>query len=142
MPRRPSTRTILRRLANAIADQAAANPEFDAEIRLILDQSPQDALRNRPDRSVSMKTKDIVHDPFEAWEQKREDFPAWLETLSVSELRAIVRTNGFDPARLSDRWRSKGRFIDLISRRVESRKSQGDVFLRYGEGENEDLLQR
>lgn len=46
---------------------------------------------------------------------------ARLDKLPLADLRALVRANGYDPARESARWRSVARFTDLI---VEKAKAQ------------------
>jgi len=78
-------------------------------------------------------------DPFETYKQQgAEKLQSWLNELSLQELRAIVRQQRFDPSRLSDKWKTKERFIQLILERVVSRSKQGDSFRFYGKESSED----
>ncbi len=51
-----------------------------------------------------------------------------LEDLTPNELINIIKKFGFDPSRKSYRWRKKERLIDLITQRIKSSTSRGDVF--------------
>jgi hypothetical protein len=116
----------LKRLADLLADEAERNPEFASVLNDIL--GPSSAL-GKPKRSA----KSEAPDPFEAFQLKGPDeFRAWLNELSISELKAIVRKQRFDPSRLSDKWKTKERFVQLIIDRVDSRSKQGDAFRFYG----------
>jgi hypothetical protein len=54
-----------------------------------------------------------------------------LQELDLHELRSIVRTHRLDPTRLSDKWKTQERLIDLIVDRVEARAKQGETFRQY-----------
>lgn len=49
---------------------------------------------------------------------------ARLSSLSLADLRAIVRANKYDPERESARWRSVARFADLIVERAKTQLEQ------------------
>ncbi len=125
-------RQRLRRLADLLADEAERNTEFGSMLADLLGvQSAQD----KPKKSEKFR----VPDPFDAFRARGHDgFREWLDALSVQELRAIVRQQRFDPSRLSDKWKTKRRFTQLIMDRVESRSKQGDVFRFYGKDTGED----
>lgn len=121
-----SLRKQLRRFADLLADEAERNPEFADSLLTLL---TVDGVREKRKRSE----KRTAPDPFEIFRTKGADkFRQWLNDLSVQDLRGIVRQHRFDPTRLSDKWKTKERFIQLICERVESRSKQGDVFRFYG----------
>ncbi len=121
-------RETLRKLADAIADEAEGNPEFATVLAGILLSSSAPSHPNQEKRTL-----EHLRDPFEVYALEGEEgLRSWLESLSTQELRAIVRSNAFDPSRLSDKWKSKERFVALILQQVEGRTRRGSSFLHYG----------
>ncbi|MBI4295248.1 MAG: hypothetical protein HY669_03680 [Chloroflexi bacterium] len=119
-------RRRLKTLADAIADEAERNPEFAKSVNDLFGIAPAQETKRK-------NGKTLVPDPFEVLRLKgNEGFNQWLNALSIQELRAIVRQQRFDPSRLSDKWKTKDRFVLLIIGRVESRSKQGDTFRSYG----------
>jgi hypothetical protein len=119
---------VLRKLADLIADEAERDSGFAAALSDVLGSSPSPV---QPARRATNAVS--IPDPFDVYRTKNpEEFRTWLNGLTIDELRAIVREHRFDPSRLSDRWKTKERFIKVISERVESRSKQGDVFRHYG----------
>jgi hypothetical protein len=119
-------RRRLKLLADLLADEAERNPEFASALVEILGGTLP------PKKSIRAE-KIQAPDPFEALRLKgNEEFQKWLNDLSIKELKAIVRQQRFDPSRLSDKWKTKDRFVQLILDRVESRSKQGEAFRFYG----------
>jgi len=119
-------RRLLHRLADLIADEAERNQRFAAELHEI--------LGTREGGPKKPRTQPPPEDPFEMYRTKGEEgFKSWLETLDVATLKAMVRQHRLDPSRLSDKWKTKERFVSLIVERVPARLKQGDVFRHYGD---------
>jgi isoleucyl-tRNA synthetase len=120
-------RRRLKLLAQLVWEEAERNPEFaKALAELLAVQSTGEKPKKR--------AKTPALDPFEVFREKGIDgFRAWLNELSLEDLRNIVRQQRFDPSRLSDKWKTKERFVQLVLERVESRSKQGDVFRFYGQ---------
>jgi len=59
-----------------------------------------------------------------------ETLRARLSTLTPTELHGVIRTHRLDPARISARWTSAARLIDLIVAQVRARADHGKAFSR------------
>jgi hypothetical protein len=118
----------LRQLTSVIVAEAERNPQFAKELYHILGEVQQSARR----KATATTDTGKVPDPFEAWSRLGpDDFNDWLQALSIEQLRAIVRENRFDTSRLSDKWKKREKFIELIAAAVASRSAHGDVFRHY-----------
>ena len=70
-------------------------------------------------------------DPFALLRERGEPgLRAALETLDLASLRAIVRMHRLDPARISARWTTRERVIELIVTQVQARVNHGKAFSR------------
>jgi hypothetical protein len=58
-----------------------------------------------------------------------EEFRFWLRSLDLPTLRAIVKSNGFDVARVSHRWTDPDKFTALIAEQTAARLKRGSGFL-------------
>lgn len=124
---RKHLRKLFKQLADLLVDEADRNPDFEIALTEIF---------NLPDDKSSGKGKIVeedLPDPFEAYSNKTpEAFEEWLKTLSVEELRGIVRLHRFDSAGRSNNWKTPKKLIELISQRVAGRAKQGTTFRQYG----------
>lgn len=98
-------------IANAARDDAAVR---DAVRDAILDSGLFDVFG-------SGETLDVV-DILDAGGE--DALRARLSSLSLADLRGIVRANKYDPERESARWRSVARFVDLIVERAKVQLEQ------------------
>ena len=62
-------------------------------------------------------------------EKGEEEFTFWLHSLDLPILKAIVKANGFDPAKTSLRWRESDKFVHLIVDQTRARLRRGSAFL-------------
>lgn len=112
------------RLLRAIAKKIENNPEILNDLNLEISEIP-----------TTKKKKIYEHveiDIFSIYSVNGEKaLRNELEKLSMSQLKTIIRQNGFDPTKLSDKWRNKKRLIELIVDRVKSRSTKGQVFRDY-----------
>jgi hypothetical protein len=70
-------------------------------------------------------------DPFAALRSGGEDgLRAALGAVEVPDLHRIVRTHRLDPARISARWTTRERLVELIITQVRARASHGQAFAR------------
>jgi len=123
----------LRRFAELIVQEAERNEEFAKELANVLGiTESESSIRRKRDSSG------VEVDPFDVLREKGiEGFRAWLNSLSIDMLRSIVRQHRLDSSRLSDRWKTKARFVELICERIDARSRHGDTFRRYGQ-DNKD----
>ena len=72
----------------------------------------------------------VVPDVFAAMQEKGEgEFRFWLRSLDIATLKAIVKKNGFDPAKVSTRWTEPDKFVVLIAEQLVARLKRGSAFL-------------
>jgi hypothetical protein len=62
-------------------------------------------------------------------EKGEEEFRFWLRSLNLRVLKAIVKTNGFDPGKASQRWTEPDKFVELIAEQTAARLRRGSAFL-------------
>jgi hypothetical protein len=58
-----------------------------------------------------------------------EEFRLWLRSLDLSTLKAIIKMNGFDPGKASQRWTDPNKFVALVAGQAVSRVERGSTFL-------------
>ncbi len=106
--------------------EATHNPEFAAKLQDIMAVLPTRSTRlpRPPEIAVS------IPDVFAALQEKGEvEFGFWVRTLDVPTLKAVIRTNGFDPAKASQRWTDPDKFVGLVIEQTVSRMKRGSAFL-------------
>lgn len=83
-------------------------------------------------RSASGASEDAAPpDPFALLREQGEDgLRAALARLELGVLRQVVRQHRLDPARISARWTTRERVVDLIVTQVRARSDHGRAFAR------------
>jgi hypothetical protein len=118
--------TFLRELLALVDEEAARNPEFAAKLDALTATLP--ARPARPARPP--KAAVLVPDVFTVLQEKGEiEFGFWARTLDIPTLKAIIRTNGFDPAKASQRWTDPDKFVALVVDQTLARMKRGSAFL-------------
>jgi len=119
---------IAKKVANLlrlIAKKIEENPQILDDLHLTIKEVPTPKKKKRKSRSIGINI-------FEIYSEKGENgLIIELQKLSVPQLKNIIRQNGFDPTKLSEKWRKKDRLIDLIVNKVKSRSEKGRVFKGY-----------
>ena len=70
-----------------------------------------------------------VVDPFAVFSDAGEEgVRRSLSQLSIEQLKDIVAQHGMDRSKLAMKWRTSGRFVDLILETVAARSRKGDAF--------------
>ena len=119
---------IAKKVANllrSIAIKIEKNPEFLNDLNLTIEEVPTPKKKKRKSKGTEINIFEIYSD------KGKDGLILELEKLSVSQLKDIIRQNGFDPTKLSEKWRKKDRLIDLIVSKVKSRSEKGQVFKDY-----------
>lgn len=117
---------ILRDLLALVDEEATRNPEFAAKLDAIMAALP--ARPARPPRPPKIAI--TVPDVFAALQEKGEvEFGFWIRTLDVPTLKAVIRANGFDPAKASQRWTDPDKFVALVTDQTLARMKRGSAFL-------------
>ena len=120
---------ILRDLVALLDAESERNPEFAARLETILAGLPEKPAK----KSDSSKPIIVAPDVFSALEQKGEaEFRFWVRSLDIPTLKAIIKLNGFDPAKASHRWSDPDKFVALVADQTIARSKRGSAFLRSG----------
>ena len=128
--------TALRDLLALVDEEAARNPEFAAKLDSLMAALP--ARPARPPRPP--KPAVSFPDVFAALQEKGEsEFGFWLRTLDIPTLKAVIRANGFDPAKASQRWTDPDKFVALVMDQTVARMKRGSAFLPP-KTENQSLI--
>jgi hypothetical protein len=118
--------TILRDLLSVVEDEANRNPEFALKLNALMAELP-----SRPARQPRLpKITVTIPDVFAIFQEKGEqEFAFWVRTLDIPTLKAVIRTNGFDPAKASQRWTDPDKFAALVIEQTGARMKRGSSFL-------------
>lgn len=118
--------TVLRDLLAIIDDEANRNPEFASKLEAVMAQLP-----SRPARPPRLpKPTVVVPDVFAELQAKGElEFGFWMRSLDIPTLKAIIKKNGFDPAKAAQRWTDPDKFIGLVIEQTLARLKRGSSFL-------------
>ena len=134
-----------------LADRAEADPTFAAQLTQALGESGLLTPKAAPATRARRARKDNPHGPGDAnvlaataaaapaaaeppdpFALLREGgvtgLRAHLAPLDIADLRAIVRSCRFDPARISARWKDRERVIELIVSQTQARANHGKAF--------------
>ena len=117
---------VLRDLLALLDEEANRNPDFAAKLNAIMAELPaRPARSSRPPKTVT-----TLPDVFAALQEKGEDeFRFWVRTFDIPTLKAIIRSNGFDPAKSSQRWTNPDKFVGLVVEQAVARMKRGSAFL-------------
>ncbi len=117
---------ILRKFLALVDDEASRNQEFAAKLEAVMAELP--ARPTRPPRPP--KTAVAVPNVFGVLQEKGEtEFGFWIRTLDIPTLKAVIRANGFDPAKASQRWTDPDKFAGLVIEQTVARLKRGSAFL-------------
>ena len=86
---------------------------------------------NKKHAKTKASAEDIdVPDVLKTFQDKGEsEFRFWLRDFDLATLKAIVKANGFDPGKNSQRWTEPDKFIALIAEQTAARLRRGSTFL-------------
>lgn len=117
-------RKVMHRLVDVICDEAESNSRLAERLQTALGLTGEDTKR-APKKQAAL-------DPFAVLEEHGvSGLRRQLDDMDLNNLRTIVRLHRLDPSRLSDKWKTRDRFIDLVVERVEARAKQGSAFRDY-----------
>jgi hypothetical protein len=119
---------VLRDLVALLEEEAGRNPAFAERLEEITEALPERFSR-RPGRAKLNEPANVPDVLAEFQARGAEEFRFWLRDFSLPVLKAIVKRNGFDPARLSQKWADPDKFLNLICEQVYARLKRGSSFL-------------
>lgn len=127
----------------ALAAQAESDATFATQIAAALRESGLMTASETPTaprakrtgarraglKEAPSETQAAPPDPFALLRERGESgLRAALDASDLNVLRAIVRANRLDPARISSRWTARERVISLIVDQVRARANHGKAF--------------
>lgn len=120
----------LRALVELVEDEAARNPAFAQRLEAVIADLPAGTTTKKPSKSKDSAEDIEIPDVLKAFQRKGEsEFRFWLRDFDITTLKAIVKTNGFDPGKNSQRWTEPDKFIALITEQTAARLRRGSSFL-------------
>jgi len=118
---------VLDDLVALIKEEAARNPSFAERLEAITADIPSHSVKR------ATKPKPPALAPPEVFavcqEKGEEEFRFWLRSLDLRTLKAVVKTNGFDPGKISRNWTEPDKFVTLIAEQTIARLRRGSGFL-------------
>ena len=130
MPRHQKLSTLLRDIAQLVDEEASVNPEFAARLDAFLTATVGGAQQSAKSRARVPLHSVVVPDVLTALESKGEDeFRFWIRSFDLATLKAVVKANGFDVAKTSQKWNDPDKFINLIVEQASARLRRGSGFL-------------
>ncbi len=120
----------LRALVELVEEEAARNPAFAQRLEAVVADLPAGTGNKKPNKLKSSFDEIEVPDVLKAFQDKGEtEFRFWLRDFDLATLKAIVKANGFDPGKNSQRWTEPDKFIALITEQTAARLRRGSAFL-------------
>ena len=103
--------SAFRSLLALVEEEATRNPSFAARLEDISSRLPATSAK-RATRSRPAGPVEAPPNVFAVRQEKGdEEFRFWLRSLNIRLLKAIVKANGFDPGKTSQRWTEPDKFV-------------------------------
>jgi hypothetical protein len=132
------------RFLRGLADRVEHDPAFAQQIAALLIEAGllPGAARATPRKRAANATVALPREAGAATEaagldifgllreQGEAGLRARLGALGAGELHEVIRTHRLDPARISTRWTSQARLVDLVIAQVRARADHGKAFAR------------
>lgn len=117
-------------LVTLVEEEASRNPDFAQRLESIVADIPSAPVGKKPSKPKPAEPEAPPPDVLAAYESKGEsEFRFWLRDFDTTMLKAIVKANGFDPGKNSQRWSEPDKFISLIVEQTIARLRRGSSFL-------------
>ena len=128
-PGQKLTRT-LRALVDLVEEEAAQNPVFAQKLEAIVADLPGSGALKKSSKTRNSNVSADTPDVLAAFQEKGEtEFRFWLREFDLPTFKAIVKANGFDSGKNSQRWTEPDKFIALIAEQTAARLRRGSAFL-------------
>ena len=120
----------LRALLTLVEEEASRNPDFAHRLEDVVFDLPAAPAGKKTQKTKSTEPETPPPDVLSAYESKGEsEFRFWLRDFAIATLKAIIKANGFDPGKNSQRWTEPDKFIALIAEQTAARLRRGSTFL-------------
>ncbi len=121
---------LLRGMADLLAEESARNPEFAHKIDALLSELPERKVTPKKASAASMLSAEHLPDIHAEWNCKGEsEFRLWLRDQPITVLRALIRTQDFDPTRRTIKWKEEEKLAAFIADGLRARLARGSAFI-------------
>lgn len=120
--------SLLRRLADVIAEESGRNPEFASRLARLLQEPPRAARAKgkRPAHADATALPDVHAE----WNARGEsEFRLWLRDQPLPVLRALIRAQDLDPTRRTMKWKEPAKLADFLTDALRTRLARGSAFM-------------
>ena len=132
MRKEKSLINLLRGLVDLLVEESARNPEFASKVDALLSEIPD---RKQASKKKGAAGKSDIHLPdiHAEWNGRGEiDFRLWLRDQPIPVLRAIIRSQDFDPTRRTVKWKEPEKLAEFIADGLRGRMARGSAFIGKG----------
>jgi hypothetical protein len=120
----------LKALVALVEEEAARNPDFAQRLEAVVSELPTSKSRKKTSKTKRSDEVSDIPDVIKRFQELGEsEFHYWLRDFDLPTLKAIVKANGFDPGKTSQRWTEPDKFIALIAEQTAARLRRGSAFL-------------
>lgn len=122
---------LLRGLVDLVAEESDRNPEFATKIEALLSHVPE---RKPSSKKAAARPPDShLPDIHAEWNERGEiDFRLWARDQPIPMLRAIIRSQDFDPTRRTVKWKEAEKLAEFIADGLRARMARGSAFIGKG----------
>jgi hypothetical protein len=124
--------TLLRHLADLLADESSRNPEFASRLANLLVELP--GAHAAKLKLATPRDRETLPDVYAEWNARGEaEFCLWLRDQPLPVLRAVIRAQDLDPTRRTVKWKEPDKLADFVTESIRSRLARGSAFIDRGQ---------
>lgn len=117
-------------MVDLLAEESARNPEFAHKIDSLLSDLPELKVTPKKASAASMSSNEHLPDIHAEWNSRGEsEFRLWLRDQPLAVLRALIRSQDFDPTRRTTKWKETEKIAAFIADGLRARLARGAAFI-------------
>lgn len=121
---------LLRGMVELLAEESARNPEFADKIDALLADLPERKAAPKKNLNASTLPVEQLPDIHAEWNSMGEsEFRLWLQDQPLAVLRALIRSQDFDPTRRTAKWKEAEKLGAFIADGLRARLARGAAFI-------------
>jgi hypothetical protein len=119
---------LLSGIVDLLAEESARNPEFANKIEVLLCRIVERKPTEKKKLAAPMQ-EPLPDIHAECNKRGEPEFRLWLRDQPIAVLRAVIRTQDFDPTRRTAKWRDPEKLADFIADSLRARLARGSAFI-------------
>lgn len=121
---------MLRGIVDLLAEESDRNPDFEEKLEALLSDFPIRKPALKKTSHTDNLAAEHLPDIYTEWSNRGEsEFRLWLQDQAPNVLRALIRSQDFDPARKTTRWADAEKLAAFISDGLRARLARGSAFI-------------